>query len=232
MELYAVEICDISEEVLNKLCLLIDSNKKNKIQKFIFKKDKIRTVTGDILVKTIIADKLDINIKHIEFDRNQYDKPYIKNQPQIDFNISHSGEYVVCAIDNRPIGIDIEKVKYIEYEEMARNFFDAREFDYIVNQDLNYQIDRFYEIWTLKESYIKCCGQGLSIPLNSFSIEVDKYENVKPIRNNKNIECIFKKFNIESGYKIAVCSLNKQISKNIIRVDHNKLINKYLDINV
>lgn len=41
-------------------------------------------------------------------------------------------------------------------------------------------MDRFYEIWTLKESYIKCRGQRLSIPLTSFFVEVDKYKNCLP----------------------------------------------------
>ncbi|WP_084108798.1 4'-phosphopantetheinyl transferase family protein [Clostridium cavendishii] len=49
----------------------------------------------------------------------------------------------------------------MEYEEIIKKFFTAKEVDTIVNQDLNFQLYKFYEIWTLKECYIKCCGQEL-----------------------------------------------------------------------
>lgn len=232
MKIYAVRILDISEEKVDKLCLLIDSDKKYKIKKFINKKDKIRTLIGEILIRTIIVEKLKISNKNIKFNKNQYGKPYLKDYPNFNFNISHSGEYVLCAVDNKPVGIDVEEVKHIEYEEIAKSFFTVKEFYYIVNQDFNFRLNRFYEIWTLKESYIKCCGQGLSIPLKSFSIEVDQYENIKVISNNKHKEYTSKIFDIDVGYKVAVCSLNKEIYNNIIRVDQNSLINKYSRFNL
>lgn len=231
MEIYSVKISDISEEILNELCLLIDSEKKCKVEKFVNKKDKIRTVIGEILIRTIIVENLKISNKYIRFNKNQYGKPYLKEYPNFNFNISHSGDYVLCAIDDKPIGVDVEEVKPIECEEIAKNFFTAKEFNYIVNQDLKFQLDRFYEIWTLKESYIKCCGQGLSIPLKSFSIEVNQYEIIKVIGNNEYKEHTFKLFDIELGYKVAVCSLNKEISNNIIGLDQNCLLSKYIGFN-
>lgn len=162
MEIYAVKIYNISEEKLKELCLLIDSEKKYKVEKFVNKKDKIRTVIGEILIRTIIVENLKISNKYIRFNKNQYGKPYLKEYTNFNFNISHSGDYVVCAIDDKPIGIDVEEVKHIDYEEIAKNFFTTNEFEYIVNRDLKFKLNRFYEIWTLKESYIKCCGKGLS----------------------------------------------------------------------
>lgn len=162
MEIYAVKIYNISEEKLKELCLLIDSEKKYKVEKFVNKKDKIRTVIGEILIRTIIVENLKISNKYIRFNKNQYGKPYLKEYTNFNFNISHSGDYVVCAIDDKPIGIDVEEVKHIDYEEIAKNFFTTKEFEYIVNRHLKFKLNRFYEIWTLKESYIKCCGKGVS----------------------------------------------------------------------
>lgn len=232
MEIYVAKISDINEEDLNELCLLIDSEKKCKVEKFINKKDKIRTLIGEILIRTIIIECLKIDNRHIKFNKNQYGKPYLKGYPNFNFNISHSGEYVLCAIDDKPIGIDVEEVKHIEFEDIGKNFFTEKEFQYIANKDSKSKLDRFYEIWTLKESYIKCCGQGLSIALNSFSIEINKYKNIKMISNNENREHTFKLFDIELGYKVAICSLNKEISNNIIRLDQNFLINKYIRFNI
>lgn len=232
MKIYAVEILDVSEDMLSKLYLLTDLEKISKVKKFINKKDKIRTLIGDILIRTIITEDLGIRNDNISFEKNPYGKPYLKDYPNFNFNISHSGDFVVCAIDNNPIGVDIEEVKYIEYEDIAKNFFTTNEFDYITKNDSYSSLSRFYEIWTLKESFIKCCGQGLAMPLKSFSIEVDKYESIKVVSNNEYKEHIFKMFDIELGYKLAVCSLNKKICNNIIRLDQNSLINKYIRFSI
>jgi 4'-phosphopantetheinyl transferase len=229
MKIYAVKILDISEENLDKLCLLIDSEKKCKIKKIINKKDKISTLIGEIVIRTLIIEKLRISNKYIKLNKNQYGKPYLKDYPNFNFNISHSGDFVVCAIDNNPIGIDIEEVKYIEYEDIAKNFFTAHEFDYITKDDSFNSLSRFYEIWTLKESFVKCCGQGLAIPLKSFSIDIDEYKNIRVVNDDKHKDYIFKSVTMKINYKISICSLSKEISNDITIIDQDCLINRYLD---
>lgn len=228
MKIYAVRILNIGKERLTRLCSLIDLDKKCKIEKMINEKDVIRTLIGEILIRTIIAEEL--GIKNIKFHKNQYGKPYLIDHPKFNFNISHSGNFVTCVVDDKPIGIDIEELRYIEYEDIAEGFFTISEFCYIIKQNLNSQLSKFYELWTLKESYIKCCGQGLSIPLKSFSVEIQKYENIKVIINNEYTQHTFKTFDIESDYKMAVCSLNKEITNNITFIDQNNLINDYCKI--
>lgn len=230
MKIYCIKISDISHDELERLSLSISKEKKSKIDKFINKKDKIRTLIGEFLIRTMINKELGIRSRYIEFEKNRYGKPYLKKYPKFNFNISHSGDFVLCATDNRPIGVDIEEIKYIEYEEIIKNFFTERECEYIFENDLDTQLSKFYEIWTLKESYIKCSGQGLAIPLNSFSIYIDKSKNIKMINDEKYNKYMFKRFDIESNYKIAICSLNKEISSNIIKINQNELLNKYFNL--
>ncbi len=232
MEIYVVKVSDIREDRLNELCLLVDEEKKDKIKKFVNKKDKIRSLVAEILIRTIIIENLKINNKYIKFNKNKQGKPYLKNHLNFNFNISHSGEYVLCGIDNKDIGVDVEEIKNINIIEIAQNYFTTKEFEYIVSCDVEFQLNRFYEIWTLKESYIKCYGQGLSIPLTSFSIEVDQCKNIKVVRNNEYEEHAFKLFDIVQGYKIAVCSLNKEISNGIVMLNQNNLIDKYIKFNL
>lgn len=227
MEIYMVKILDISEKNLNFICSLIDAQKRQVIEKFINKKDKVRSLVGEVLVRTIITQKLNISNDNIILRKNQYGKPYLTGYPDFKFNISHSGNLVVCAIDNKFIGIDIEEVRNIEYEDIVKSFFSVSEFEYIIKQDINCQLNKFYEIWVLKESYIKCCGQGLLIPLKSFSIDIEEDENIKVTINNEHKEHKFKTFDIDLDYKMAVCSLNKKISDNIININQNTLINDY-----
>lgn len=230
MKIYAVKILNINEKKVNDICLSINSEKRCKVEKYINKKDKIKTLVGEVLIRTIIAKKVRIKNKNITFGKNKYGKPYLKEYPKFKFNISHSGEFVVCAVDDKYIGIDIQKVEHIEYKEIAKIFFTLSEYNCILKRNLDNQLNKFYDIWTLKESYIKCYGQGLSMPLNSFSVDIDKYKNIKVTINNKFNKYVFKQFDIEVGYKMAVCSINKEISNNIIMIDQNCLIKNYLDL--
>jgi 4'-phosphopantetheinyl transferase len=87
-------------------------------------------------------------------------------------------------------------------------------------------LSRFYEIWTLKESYIKCLGKGLSIPLKSFSISIND-GIITVITEYENKEYMFKRFEVEQDYKIAACSINnadEEIPDYLIWINQNNLI--------
>ena len=225
MNIYSIKVKDISQDQIEQLCEFINIEKKYKIQNYIHKKDKIRTLFGEILIRSIAKEKLNIKNKDIIFNKNEYGKPFLKGYPKFNFNISHSGDFVVCAVDNESIGIDVEEVKAMEYKEIAKRFFNKEEVNYILKEELEQQLDKFYEIWTLKESYIKCRGKGLSIPLESFTIEMSN--NTRSISIND--KCYkLKNFDVEAGYKIAVCSLNSQIIDTIINIESKKLVNMYL----
>lgn len=89
-----------------------------------------------------------------------YNRPSIDSS--IDFNISHSGNYVLCAISkNGRIGIDIEQIKDINIS-YYKNFMSNTEWDDITNNEALTR--RFYYYWTIKESVMKADGRGLSIP--------------------------------------------------------------------
>lgn len=229
MNIYVVKVSEIDGEILNYLYEITYFDKRYKNKSYFNKIDKIRTLISKILIRTIITKELKINNSNINFSTNQWGKPFLVDYPELNFNISHSVDYVLCAIDCKFIGVDIEKIKCIEYEDIAKRFFTINEFNYIMQSDLYSNLNRFYEIWTLKESYIKCIGQGLTIPLKSFSIEVNNFGDVKSIIDHNYNTYTFKKFYIESDYKIAVCSYNNKISNNITSIEQNELISSYLN---
>ena len=76
---------------------------------------------------------------------------------EIFFNISHSSNYVVCAIGDKPVGIDIEGGRKGR-QNLARRFFDRAESDWIEEAESD---ERFFRIWTLKEAYGKATGRGV-----------------------------------------------------------------------
>ncbi|MBD8074401.1 4'-phosphopantetheinyl transferase superfamily protein [Bacillus thuringiensis] len=179
--------------------------------------DVNRTLIGDLLIRSLICQKYKINNEEIRFKYNEYGKPFVENFSDFHFNLSHSGEWVVCTTANFNVGIDIEKVSEIEALKLAKKFFSADEFYDISNMNSDEQINYFYDLWTLKESYIKTIGKGLYTPLNSFSIKKESralilYKNIP-----KNF--YFKQYNIDPNYKLSACATRDEFPQEIIIKD-------------
>ncbi len=92
-----------------------------------------------------------------------YNRPYLDSGA--DFNISHAGEMVVCAIaDNGQVGIDIEAAKPLDILAF-QSLFNPEEWQHIL--DAPDRLLQFYQYWALKESVVKADGRGLSVPLKA-----------------------------------------------------------------
>ncbi len=86
-------------------------------------------------------------------------KPYLANYPGIHFNISHCDGAVVCALSKDPLGIDIEKVEDYD-DQMARYICNPMEYEWVTAMP-GMEEQRFTEMWTRKESYVKSLGTGI-----------------------------------------------------------------------
>lgn len=101
---------------------------------------------------------------------SEYRRPFIRGP--VDFNISHSGHYVICAISNKGnVGIDIEQIRDIELADFE-DYMTAAQWKAIKESSDPYKI--FFEFWTMKESVLKVDGRGLSLPLLDIHIDGGK----------------------------------------------------------
>ena len=95
---------------------------------------------------------------------SKYDRPYLDD---LEFNISHSGQYVLCALSNNAkIGVDVEEVRPIDFNDFDRQFTKA-EWDVI--HSFADPLHGFYNMWTKKEAIVKADGKGLNIPLEDIN---------------------------------------------------------------
>ena len=157
---------ELAKNEFDYLMHLVSPDKQERIRKFHFSQDARNCLLGDCLARIEICRATGFSNKQLEFSINSYGKPFLVNRPNIHFNISHAGNYVVCAVSDEPVGVDIEIMKPIEMK-IAERFFASDEVKYIKSDDTVY---RFYEVWTKKESKIKWEGKGLHMPLTSFSV--------------------------------------------------------------
>lgn len=91
----------------------------------------------------------------VEIQRDSCGKPFIPGNKWF-VSISHSGDYVVCAVDRTPVGVDVERIRPIR-ESLVHRACTKRETDYIYSEAEGAD-RRFMECWTAKEALFKCCG--------------------------------------------------------------------------
>jgi phosphopantetheine--protein transferase-like protein len=105
----------------------------------------------------------------LEFGVNSCGKPFLVNNSHVHYNVSHGGSCVVCVVCDVPVGVDVEVVRPVDLSVVER-FFVADEKEYVLSAQGDVRRERFFEVWTKKESRIKCEGKGLFESLSSFSV--------------------------------------------------------------
>lgn len=192
---YLFDITQLNDEKFNKLLNEVKEYRKDKIARLSLKESKYLSLAVELLIKKACED-FGIDYFNEEIVLNEHGKPSFKNF-SYHFNTAHSGKYAFCVISDVKCGCDIENIK--EYKErVAERFFTPKEREYL--QLSNEKEDLFYRLWTLKESYLKCIGKGLSVPLNSFEL-VAKDNNII-IKDKDNYQ--FFEFK-HDNYRLAIC---------------------------
>lgn len=159
-------IPELTQDEFYALLPFVSPEKQERIKRFHFFRDSRNCLLADILTRSEICHVTGLSNKKLEFSTNEFGKPFLINNPDIHFNISHAGHYIVCALSDGLVGIDIELIRPIDIA-IAKRFFSPDEATYILNGN---QEKLFYEVWTKKESHIKWDGKGLYKPLSSFSV--------------------------------------------------------------
>ena len=193
MKIYSCDISRVSNDEFRKWFEVMSNSKKEAVKKLLVPQKQKLKIAADHISRKAISDFCGITEQSIEFHLSEYGKPFVKDI-DIHFSISHSGDYAVCAVSDKEIGIDIEKIKEIN-PKAARKFACENEQNYIDSHT-----DGFFEIWTLKEAYFKCIGTGLGTDIKNVSFSAEKNG---VLCSENGFECLFHK--IADGYICSTC---------------------------
>jgi 4'-phosphopantetheinyl transferase len=154
----------------------LDDYEKNRAEKFYFEDDKVRYILSRSILKKLLSCIFKIEIDTITIDYSA-SKPVIRHLP-VQFNISHSGDFVFIGISKAVIGVDIEKINPdFEYKDIINRYFDSNEIE-TIEQSEN-QVFKFYKYWTRKEAFLKAWGTGLDFDLESINVS-DRNNDAQP----------------------------------------------------
>ena len=146
-----------------KLYRTLQSDEKARSASFLKEKDSDRFIVGRAMLRILLGEYLNIEADMLTFGFDKNKKPDLKHDGKsvIHFNLSHSGEYILIAISDKFIGIDIERYEYDPgLKQIMELIFSESEISFINKQDSPSRI--FYKLWTRKEALLKANSSGLN----------------------------------------------------------------------
>jgi 4'-phosphopantetheinyl transferase len=159
------------------LTSLLSADELRRASKYYFQRESDRFVVARGVLRTILGSYLLLSPLEIGFSFNRYGKPALHQRLDEDllrFNVAHSGTIALFAFTRgREIGIDVEYVQENSASlELAEHFFSPTEASILSALAPHSRTLAFFDCWTRKEAYIKARGEGLSHPLNRFTVSV------------------------------------------------------------
>ncbi len=162
---------NIPAQSWNSLRSRLTISQQQRNDRFVHFEDKQRNLFGLLLLRMHGRQYRDMQLAWSELQFDEHNRPFLPDTA-VDFNISHSGAYVVSAFSAiHRLGIDVEFKKSVTLEDFQYTMNDSQWAEIMAATD---PFDKFFEYWTIKESVIKADGRGLSIPLTDIIIEDGK----------------------------------------------------------
>lgn len=187
---------------------------QDKIRRFRRWEDAQLSLLGRILLYKGVEEIYKQNPYNKILKHTEYNKPYFDDD-KIQFNISHSGEIVVCALsDEHELGIDIEIVTDVTLTDFRSQLTENEWKKITLSANKN---DSFFEYWAQKEAVIKTHGHGLSIPLTSFEI----LENKTVIENE---DYYLQQLRIDKKYKCYLALKTNNSSITLKKYNTNEIL--------
>lgn len=203
---------------------LLDAAEKARYHRFILPRHRHRFLVTRALVRSILGEyESTESPERIVFGHNDFGKPHLKGGGRrLHFNVSHTeGLIALAVVLDHDIGVDVESVnRKADIMKLAERYFSPEEFHGLQELQAKRAKQRFFDLWTLKESYIKACGEGLHIPLEEFTFVLDKDRisiRFSPQRNDHPQHWRFWLFSPGADYRLALSVRGTELDRLVVK---------------
>ncbi len=225
-EIFAVSLLgeDVFEAMKPDLLKRVPEATRQKILSFARCNDSQRSLLGELLARHLLTKTTGLVLPEYPFTIGEKGKPVPDGHKGIHFNISHSGLWVAVALSPASVGVDVERMRKVP-EGVAHRFFSETENKMLQNAANDYEkAEIFFTLWTLKESFIKALGKGLTKSLSSFTIVETGHKQYR-LDNDPEAEGYFlKTFEFCEGYKLSACAANNEFCDSVKIINTNELV--------
>ncbi len=160
------------------LYALLSTEEKSRAQRFVFDRHRHAFVINRAALKTVLARYCPDAPQPgaIVFTQNEYGKPALPDQSQLQFNISHSADKALVAVSgHEPVGVDCEKVDEDKTcLPIAMSQFSSAEYEHLVRLPPDERAGVFFQYWARREATMKASGMGFSLNIRAFRYDQDE----------------------------------------------------------
>lgn len=173
-----VWLADVSHrgEPLEQLASILSEDERERAARFYFERDAIRWMASRVVLRSILGKYLGVAASEVRFQVWPRGKPELSAPlgPRLQFNASHSDRLALYAMARSGrVGVDIERVRPLpDLEAIAGRMFSPHERQALGAVSSTRRCAAFFDCWTRKEAYIKALGDGLTYPLERFTVSL------------------------------------------------------------
>ena len=219
MKLYAANVDKISHVTDVDFSAFVDSKRREGLNLAKREGERKKSLCAGLLLRRAFLDNgYNDNMWHnIEIAEGSYGKPYAANYNNFCYSISHSGEWVICAVDDIDIGADIQEMKTPKMA-VAKRFYSEGEYKSLLGYeaDKDRQTAEFYRMWTAKESCVKLTGRGIGAGIKRYSAD-SSYTYITDAEGDGRF--FIKLYESIPHYMVCVCSRRADFADSIIVTD-------------
>lgn len=235
IELFATDIRQpIRADLLQTYLSWLSTERKKRLEGYRFSRDRERCLRAAILARLCIARVLGIAPKDPVFMIDDLGCPRLAGGGAV-FNLSHGGDHVICAVGpdrgeaGRGVGCDIEPLGPPPEPSLLSLFADEERMSLAARRGTGRrstgggsdEATAFYELWVMKESYMKFLGMGFHLPLRDFAIHRNGGGQVFVSSPRWPTDVFFRLYDELPGHRVSICAATPVLPTEICRVDLN-----------
>jgi 4'-phosphopantetheinyl transferase len=188
------------ENYINSYRMTVPEHRKERIMRYKQLKDRAMALAAEVALQEGLR-QFGLDSEKTQLICNEHGKPMLKDYPDLQIGISHSGGLAAVVFADCPAGIDVEHICDRKFHSVLR-LLAKREQQFILEGNTyEEQCSRFLHLWTYKESYYKCIGTGLVRPLS----EVEMIPELTKEITKDAQTYIFQPIQTQPSYYVTVC---------------------------
>ena len=206
---------DTDPALLRRFAALLDENEQRRHRRFIHARDRHRFLSSHAFLRLVLSQYAPVAPEAWRFITNADGKPFVagpRGQRAPLFNLSHSGSVALLALSMAPCEICVD----IEQHRESRRFHALAQRNFAPSEALTLAglrgsslVRQFYDLWSLKESFVKARGLGLRLPLDGFWFDQDAgcgrlLFDVAPVCETCPAAWSFCSYRLAGGYSAAL----------------------------
>jgi len=205
------ELHKITDEVFDVWLKKLPKFRQDKVMRYRFRNDRVRSLCAYLLLCVGLGRIVE------NFSYNEHGKPALMDD-DLQINFSHAKSAVVAGFSKHPIGVDVEFIREKYPKIVCKRVFTDAEIQQI--ETAKNPTLMFFKFWTLKESFVKCLGQGLSFPLKTVEFQLNGEEVKFAIggagADLQSVPYTFSTFT-QDGHQVSICVGTDETSAPAVR---------------